>query len=65
MSTLTRGCDLQMVRLTIRATDDSVPPVLMKLMEDRIAQGVSTAPERPVPPTVSEISDAFRNVMVR
>lgn len=54
-----------MVRLTIRATDDSVPPVLMKLMEDRIAQGVSTAPERPVPPTVSEISDAFRNVMVR
>ncbi|KAK4238444.1 hypothetical protein C8A03DRAFT_33530 [Achaetomium macrosporum] len=54
----------QMVRLTIRATDDSLPPLLLKLMETRIAQGVSTAPERHVPPTVSEISDSFRNIMV-
>lgn len=27
---------LQMYRLTIRATDDSVPPLLMKIMEDRL-----------------------------
>ncbi|KAL2195728.1 adaptin N terminal region-domain-containing protein [Corynascus similis CBS 632.67] len=55
----------QMVRLTIRATDESLPPVLLKLMQDRIAKGVSTViQERYVPPTMSEISDAFRNVMV-
>jgi len=54
-----------MVRLTIRATDESLPPVLLKLMQDRIAKGVSTVvQERYVPPTMSEISDAFRNVMV-
>ncbi|KAK4989083.1 hypothetical protein LTR66_007141 [Elasticomyces elasticus] len=29
----------QMYRLTIRATDESVPPVLMKLMEERLSQG--------------------------
>lgn len=58
---------LQMVRLTIRATDDTLPPLLLKLMEGRLAQGVSTAAaaaERPAPLTVSEISDSFRNVMV-
>ncbi len=54
-----------MVRLTIRATDDSLPPVLLKLMEERIAQGVSTLAERHAAPTASEISDAFRNIMVR
>ncbi|KAK3901054.1 adaptin N terminal region-domain-containing protein [Staphylotrichum tortipilum] len=54
----------QMVRLTIRATDDALPPVMLKMMQDRIAKGLSTAPERYVPPTVSEISDSFRNVMV-
>lgn len=30
----------QMYRATIRATDESVPPVLMKLMEEMLAQGV-------------------------
>lgn len=29
----------QMYRLTIRATDDTVPPILMKLMEVRLAAG--------------------------
>ncbi|KAG6035210.1 hypothetical protein E4U41_006163 [Claviceps citrina] len=32
----------QMIRLTIRATDDSVPTVLLKLMQDRLAQGRPT-----------------------
>ncbi len=54
-----------MVRLTIRATDDGVPPVLLKMMEERIAQGMSTAQERHAAPTASEISDSFRNVLVR
>ena len=30
----------QMYRITIRATDESVPPVLMKFMEDRLSQGI-------------------------
>jgi AP-2 complex subunit alpha len=28
-----------MYRLTVRATDESVPPVLLKLMEDRLSHG--------------------------
>lgn len=55
----------QMIRLTIRATDESVPDVLMKLMAERISAGVSTLPEEHVAPTPSEISDLFSNVMVR
>lgn len=35
-----------MVRVTIRATDDSVPPTLLKLMEDRLAAGASPKEER-------------------
>ncbi|KAH6996804.1 adaptin N terminal region-domain-containing protein [Ilyonectria destructans] len=54
----------QMIRLTIRATDDAVPTVLLKLMQDRLAAGVSTAGERFEPPSRDEISDSFRNVMV-
>ncbi len=53
-----------MFRLTIRATDESVPAVIMKLMEERLAIGVSTHPERSELPTRREISDAFSNVMV-
>lgn len=53
-----------MVRLTIRATEDALPPLLLKMMQERLARGVSTAPERFSPPTVSEISDAFRGIMV-
>lgn len=54
-----------MIRLTIRATDESVPEVLMKLMAERISAGMSTLPEMYVVPTPSEISDVFSNVMVR
>ena len=32
-----------MYRLTIRATDESVPPILMKFMEDRLSQGEDAA----------------------
>lgn len=53
-----------MIRLTIRATDDSVPPVLIKLMEERLAVGISTEPEIYEPPSRREISDAFGNVLV-
>ena len=53
-----------MIRLTIRATDESVPAVLMKIMEERLALGVSTRPERIEAPTRREISDAFANVLV-
>lgn len=52
-----------MVRLTIRATDDSVPQVLAKLMEDRIAIGMSMQPP-PSDLSMREMKDAFENVMV-
>ncbi|KAF1959794.1 Adaptor protein complex AP-2 alpha subunit [Byssothecium circinans] len=32
--------DTQMYRITIRATDEAVPPILIKAMEDRLSQGV-------------------------
>ena len=53
-----------MIRLTIRATDESVPPVIIKIMEERLAIGVSTKPDDIEPPTRREISDAFSNVLV-
>lgn len=53
----------QMIRLTIRATDESVPAVLLKLMEERLTAGASTRPERH-DLSRREISDAFANVMV-
>jgi len=52
-----------MVRLTVRATDESVPQALVKLMEDRLAVGVSTQPH-PTDMTLREMKDAFGNVMV-
>jgi AP-2 complex subunit alpha len=52
-----------MIRLTIRATDESVPAVLLKLMEERLTAGASTRPERH-DLSRREISDAFANVMV-
>lgn len=55
---------LQMIRLTIRATDESVPPVLIKIMEERLQTGISTAPEVHEAPTRREISEAFGNVLV-
>jgi len=53
-----------MIRLTVRATDDTVPPVLVKLMEERLAVGISTIPELYEGPTRREISDAFGSVLV-
>lgn len=53
-----------MVRLTIRATDESVPPILIQTMQERLEVGVSTQPENLEPPTRREISDAFGNVLV-
>lgn len=53
-----------MVRLTIRATDESVPATLMRLMEDRIASGVAPPQEKQLPSSKAEIDDAFSNVMV-
>ncbi|CAI6340014.1 unnamed protein product [Periconia digitata] len=32
--------DTQMFRITIRATDEAVPPILIKVMEDRLSQGM-------------------------
>lgn len=52
-----------MVRLTIRATDDSVPHVLIKLMEDRIAAGQSLQPH-PSEMSLREMKDTFGNVLV-
>lgn len=53
-----------MIRMTIRATDDSVPTIMLKLMQERLSQGISTVPEYREPPTRQEISDSFGNVMV-
>ncbi|KAF2500183.1 Adaptor protein complex AP-2 alpha subunit [Lophium mytilinum] len=32
--------ETMMYRITVRATDESVPPILMKIMEERLAQGM-------------------------
>jgi AP-2 complex subunit alpha len=53
-----------MLRLTIRATDETVPPILIKIMVDRLQIGQSTQSEEFVPPSRREISDAFGNVLV-
>jgi len=54
-----------MIRLTVRATDESVPPVLLKLMVERLSAGNSTMAARNAAPTPREISEAFGNVMVK
>jgi AP-2 complex subunit alpha len=54
-----------MIRLTVRATDESVPPVLLKLMVDKLSAGNSTMAEKHAAPTALEISEAFGNVMVK
>lgn len=54
----------QMIRLTIRATDDSVPLVMLKLMQERLSQGLPTTMEYREPLTREEISDSFGNIMV-
>lgn len=54
-----------MLRLTIRATDASVPSLLLSLMVDRLSSGTTAAaaPTRS-DPSRSEMNDAFANVMV-
>ncbi|OAA67145.1 ap-2 complex subunit alpha [Niveomyces insectorum RCEF 264] len=54
----------QMIRLTIRATEEAVPPVLLKLMHARLARGYAINADALRPPTKQEISDAFGNVLV-
>ncbi|RCI16550.1 hypothetical protein L249_2257 [Ophiocordyceps polyrhachis-furcata BCC 54312] len=54
----------QMIRLTIRATDDSVPSVLLRLLQMRLSVGKSPAPEPRELPTSEQISNSFRNIMV-
>lgn len=54
-----------MVRLTIRATDESVPSILLKLIEERIAAGMSTMPETNFGPSPRQITDPFSNMMAR
>ncbi|CAG8983465.1 hypothetical protein HYALB_00000634 [Hymenoscyphus albidus] len=54
----------QMIRLTIRATDESVPATMINLMEQRLAVGQSTQPEVFQPPTMREMSNVFGNVLV-
>lgn len=53
-----------MLRLTIRATDESVPAVLLKLMEAKVAAGESTRPVRDEGPSRLDITNAFGNIMV-
>ena len=53
-----------MLRLTIRATDESVPEVMLKLMQDHLAAGEPIASERHEPMAREDISNAFGHVMV-
>lgn len=52
-----------MIRLTVRATDDSVAPILLKYMQERLSSGMSEM--RVQRPTHEGISEAFGNVMVK
>lgn len=54
----------QMIRLTIRATDESVLWPILKYMEQLLALGASTLPESPEKPTKRETNDTFRNAML-
>ena len=51
-----------MIRVTIRATDEHVPPVLLKHMQERLAMGSPVRPNSP--PSREQASDSFANVMV-
>lgn len=57
--------DTKMYRLTIRATDETVPPVLLKLMAEKLALGTSPWMEKAEVPSRREISSSFANVMVQ
>ncbi|CZT45982.1 related to alpha-adaptin C [Rhynchosporium secalis] len=53
-----------MVRLTIRATDESVPPIMIQTMQERLEVGVSIHGPTIEPPSRRDISDAFGSVLV-
>lgn len=53
-----------MIRLTVRATEDTVAPILLRQIQERLSAGVPKVPEYAASPAMSEISDAFGNVMV-
>jgi AP-2 complex subunit alpha len=53
-----------MIRLTVRATDDSVPAILAKAMQEHLSMGLLNGPEEEAQPSMAQISDAFSNVMV-
>lgn len=53
-----------MLRLTIRATNEIVPTILLKMMEERLMVGISKEPEPYNAPTRREISNTFGSVMV-
>ncbi|KYK56775.1 Armadillo-like helical [Drechmeria coniospora] len=55
--------DSQMIRLTIRATDESVPSVLLDLVRERLSRGESPT-EYQSHASHSEIAKVFGNVMV-
>ncbi|KAI6778792.1 AP-2 complex subunit alpha-like protein [Emericellopsis cladophorae] len=57
--------DSQMIRLTIRATDDSVAPILLSLVQERLSVGFPTVSERGAnAPSEDQMLDAFGNVLV-
>jgi AP-2 complex subunit alpha len=53
-----------MVRLTIRATDDLVPPILLRLMVARLAVGAPVAAPEKESLTRREVGEVFKNIMV-
>lgn len=55
---------MQMIRLTIRATDDLVPAMLLRLMQERIAAGSPIHAELPDTLSREDISNSFGSVMV-
>lgn len=60
----------QMFRMTIRATDESVPPVMIKLMEERLSIGFSTQSEELKEESGSTLSkqdimNSYENVLVQ
>lgn len=56
----------QMIRLTIRATDDAVTPILLKLMQEKLAAGIvsQSRQDELEMPSQQEASESFANVMV-
>ena len=55
-----------MFRMTIRATDESVPPVMIKLMEERLSIGFSTErEEHEEMPSKQDILHSYENVLVQ